>query len=48
MATCPDCGTLIDAEAQLGELVVCSGCGADLEVISRDPLMFEVYEQEEK
>jgi alpha-aminoadipate carrier protein LysW len=49
MGTCPQCGTTIDTpEAQLGEIVACPGCGADLEVISEDPLTVEVYEQEEK
>lgn len=49
MPTCPSCGTSIDAtDAALGEILVCTGCGADLEVISQDPLTFEVYEQEEK
>jgi alpha-aminoadipate/glutamate carrier protein LysW len=49
MATCPECGTEVQADQpQLGEILVCSGCGADLEVISVDPLTFEVYEQEEK
>ena len=35
-------------DPRLGEVLVCAGCGADLEVISLDPLTFEVYEQEEK
>ena len=49
MPTCPSCGTVIDAtDPALGEILVCTGCGADLEVISQDPLTFEVYEQEEK
>lgn len=49
MASCPDCGTPVDQpEVSLGEVVVCAGCGADLEVISQDPVTFEVYEQEEK
>ena len=49
MATCPECSTeILDEQPQLGEILVCSGCGADLEVISVDPLTFEVYEQEEK
>jgi alpha-aminoadipate carrier protein LysW len=49
MGTCPECGSAVEAtDAQLGEILVCSGCGADLEVISNDPLTFEVYEQEEK
>jgi alpha-aminoadipate carrier protein LysW len=49
VARCPDCGTEVEAESpQLGEILVCTGCGADLEVISLDPLTIEVYEQEEK
>jgi lysine biosynthesis protein LysW len=49
MPTCPSCGTPVDAtDPTLGEILVCTGCGADLEVISQDPLTFEVYEQEEK
>jgi lysine biosynthesis protein LysW len=49
MAVCPECNTDIsDENPQLGEIIVCTGCGADLEVISQDPLTFEVYEQEEK
>jgi lysine biosynthesis protein LysW len=49
MATCPSCKTEIDeADLALGEIVPCPGCGSDLEVISQDPVIFEVYEQEEK
>jgi alpha-aminoadipate carrier protein LysW len=49
VGSCPECRTKIAlANPALGEIVVCSGCGADLEVISLDPLTFEVYEQEEK
>jgi lysine biosynthesis protein LysW len=49
MAICPSCNTPIDElDPGLGEILICPGCGADLEVISQDPLMFEVYEQEEK
>jgi lysine biosynthesis protein LysW len=49
MATCPECGTEVQAvQPSLGEILACTGCGADLEVISQDPLTFEVYEQEEK
>jgi alpha-aminoadipate carrier protein LysW len=49
MANCPECGTPVDQlDPRLGEVLVCAGCGADLEVISLDPLTFEVYEQEEK
>jgi len=49
MATCPECSTeILDQQPQLGEMLVCTGCGVDLEVISQDPLTVEVYEQEEK
>ena len=49
MGNCPECGADVDgSDARLGELLVCDGCGADLEVISTDPLTLEVYEQEEK
>ncbi|HXO67237.1 MAG TPA: lysine biosynthesis protein LysW [Candidatus Dormibacteraeota bacterium] len=49
MANCPSCNTPIDeSEVGLGEILVCTGCGADLEVISLNPVTFEVYEQEEK
>jgi lysine biosynthesis protein LysW len=49
MGTCPDCGTPVEqTDLALGEVVVCAGCGADLEVISQEPVTFEVYEQEEK
>ena len=49
MANCPECHTPVDEpEPRLGEVLVCKGCGADLEVISTDPVIVEVYEQEEK
>ncbi len=48
-AVCPECSAPIDvADPSLGEILVCTGCGADLEVISQEPLVVEVYEQEEK
>ena len=49
MAACPECSTeVLETSPRLGEILVCTGCGADLEVISEEPLTFEVYEQEEK
>lgn len=49
MAGCPLCGTPVEqVDPALGEVLVCSNCGADLEVIGEDPLTLEVYEQEEK
>lgn len=49
MAACPECNAELNtSQPALGEIIVCEGCGADLEVIAQDPLTFEVYEQEEK
>ena len=48
-ATCPEC----DAELALngviqGEIVVCSDCGVDLEVISLDPVVLELAPMEQE
>ena len=41
---CPECEEEIDVtgELMLGELVICDGCGLDLEVTSIEPLQFEL------
>jgi alpha-aminoadipate carrier protein LysW len=48
-ACCPEC----DAEIVLndviqGEIVVCSDCGVDLEVVSLDPLTLEMAPMEQE
>jgi alpha-aminoadipate carrier protein LysW len=48
-AHCPEC----DAELTLsdviqGEIVVCSDCGVDLEVVSLDPLTLDLAPMEEE
>jgi alpha-aminoadipate/glutamate carrier protein LysW len=48
-AKCPEC----DAELELndvmeGEIVVCSDCGVDLEVVSLNPLTLELAPMEEE
>jgi alpha-aminoadipate/glutamate carrier protein LysW len=48
-ATCPEC----EAELSLGdviqgEIVVCSDCGVDLEVISLDPVVLELAPMEQE
>lgn len=48
-ANCPEC----DAELTLsdvmeGEIVVCSDCGVDLEVVSLDPLTLELAPMEQE
>jgi alpha-aminoadipate carrier protein LysW len=47
---CPACGTLVDlpADVELGEILYCGHCGAEVEVISRDPLRLDLFEEEEK
>lgn len=50
MATCPVCeGTFyIDMEeVEEGDLISCEECGAELEVVSLDPLELEPVEEEE-
>lgn len=49
IAKCPEC----DADLQLkdvieGEIVVCSDCGVDLEVVSLDPLELNLAPMEEE
>ena len=48
-ANCPEC----DAELELddvmeGEIVVCSDCGVDLEVVSLEPLTLQLAPMEEE
>jgi alpha-aminoadipate carrier protein LysW len=49
IAKCPEC----DAELELndvmeGEIVVCSDCGVDLEVVSLSPLTLQLAPMEEE
>ncbi|MEK6575445.1 MAG: lysine biosynthesis protein LysW [Chloroflexota bacterium] len=48
MATCPECeGALtLGGDVQAGEIVVCSDCGVDLEVINLAPLSLSLAPQE--
>lgn len=46
---CPECDAeLIFEDIIEGEIVVCSDCGVDLEVISLDPLKLELAPMEEE
>lgn len=40
IATCPDCGQKVDLGLQpkLGKEMICPHCGAELEVVSLDPV----------
>jgi alpha-aminoadipate carrier protein LysW len=47
---CPDCGATVHvpSDAEVGEVILCSNCAAELEVISLDPLILDLFEEEEK
>lgn len=50
MATCPVCeGTFFvdEEEVEEGDLISCEECGAELEVVSLDPLELEALDDEE-
>jgi alpha-aminoadipate carrier protein LysW len=48
-AICPECeGTLILLDPMQGEIVPCPSCGADLEVITLEPLHLELAPEEEE
>lgn len=43
MAYCPECEAVIDEEFEdVGEVITCPECGVDLEVISIDPIEFDL------
>ena len=43
MSYCPECEAVIDEEVEdLGEIVSCPECGVDLEVVSVDPVEFDL------
>ncbi len=52
MNTCPECEAIIDEEFEdVGEIISCPECGVELEVISIDPVEFDlapVDEEEEE
>ena len=48
-ANCPECEAEIDLSGVvLNEILVCSDCGADLEVTSLDPAVLELAPMEEE
>ena len=43
MSYCPECEALIDEEFEdIGEIISCPECGVELEVISIDPVEFDL------
>ncbi len=48
MAYCPECEADIDEEfEETGEVITCPECGVELEVISIDPVEFDLAPEEE-
>ena len=47
---CPACGSAVEVpgDVMLGEVLICEHCGAELEVIGREPLRIDLFEEEEK
>ncbi|MFW6018160.1 MAG: lysine biosynthesis protein LysW [Halapricum sp.] len=43
MATCPECGAdvALHDDVEIGEIVDCATCGAELEVVEADPVELE-------
>jgi alpha-aminoadipate carrier protein LysW len=50
MPTCPECDAAIDIdeeEVEEGQLVDCPECGAELEVVSTNPVQVELVKDDE-
>jgi alpha-aminoadipate carrier protein LysW len=46
---CPECEALIDEEfEEIGEVITCPECGVDLEVVSLDPVEFDLAPVDEE
>ena len=49
MSYCPECEAVIDEEFEdVGEIVSCPECGVELEVISVDPVEFDLAPMDEE
>jgi alpha-aminoadipate carrier protein LysW len=48
--TCPECEAEItlDAGTESGEIIVCSDCGVDLEIIALDPAAVQLAPMEQE
>lgn len=48
--SCPECEAAITLEAstEVGEIIVCSDCGVDLEVTALDPVKVELAPMEQE
>lgn len=50
MVECPECGVeiVIKADVEVGEIVMCSDCGSELEVKTLEPISLELAPDEEE
>ena len=50
VSTCPECGSELELgrEVIVHEIIDCSACGVELEVVSLDPIKIELAPQEEE
>jgi len=50
MVDCPECGAMLDLtdETEEGELIICTDCGADLEVTGTSPWAVQLAPKEEE
>lgn len=50
MANCPECEAVIEAganEIEVGEVIECPECGAELEIVRTVPLEFDLVESDD-
>ena len=51
MASCPDCEAVLDVEedeVEQGEVINCTECGAELEVVNTNPIEVKRIAEEEE
>jgi alpha-aminoadipate carrier protein LysW len=50
MVVCPECAAELDLDADVveGEILVCSDCGVELEVMSTDPISVDLAPEVEE
>ncbi len=47
---CPECGETVEIgeDTIIGEIITCSGCELDLEVVSLEPIVLDLAPEEEE
>jgi alpha-aminoadipate carrier protein LysW len=50
MSECPECAAVVQlpADVEVGEILVCTECGAELEVMGIDPIALDLAPEEEE